>query len=109
MWYDSRMNEHPLHEELKSAEAAIRHAKDVRAYHAKRTKRGSKQREQDLQSASDRLKSAMAPIRSYLGRAAYEMKTPLRSKHQVEAKRVSKKLQKERRSLWKMKDRNGHE
>lgn len=87
---------------LKEALAACRHASDVRGYHARRTSRGTKQREDDLTQARERVRLAMAPLRSYLGRAQYDTQSQANIDLQERVRTASKELQSERRKLWKM-------
>lgn len=88
--------------DLKAARAAIRLAEDARALHRKRTYRGSQQREADLSQATDRVKKAMLPIRSFLGRAPYMQPSAAHDELVERAREASKQLQKERRKCWKM-------
>ena len=90
---------------LRAGQDAVTYAVSVRTYHAKRTRRGSNQREADIQMALDRLKSAMRPIRSEI--ASYPFK-PLREASADDREKMqgmSKAIQKERRKLWKMRTR----
>lgn len=80
------------------AEKAVGHARAVRKHHARRTKRGSPQREADIRLALQGIADAMRPIRRKLGMLPYE-----RTAINVEGLRVaSQALQTERRKLWKM-------
>lgn len=105
MWYDAKMAEQPMETDLKTAFAAVRHAKDVRKYHARRTKRGSTQREMDLTEALSRLKEAMTPLRSYLGSVPSREESHARSNITQNVLDASQAIQSERRKLWKMKKR----
>lgn len=105
MWYDAKMAEHPIQTDLKAAFAAVRHARDVRKFHARRTKKGSAQREMDLLEALSRLRDAMTPLRSYLGSIPYREESHARSSMTQNVIEASKAIQSERRKLWKMKKR----
>lgn len=85
-------------QELNHANAAIEYAQEVRAYHRRRTRRGNKQREDDISLALDRLKRAMQPIRTRIGKMPY---TPAVPENEL-VRQVSKDIQIERRKLWKM-------
>lgn len=85
---------------------AVEYAASVRAYHARRTRRGAAQREEDIKIALDRLKRAMKPVRSEI--AAYPYK-PLREANaadRAEMQSLSRAIQRERRKLWKMQVRS---
>ena len=87
---------------LKEAHAACRHAEDMRKFYARRSERDSKQRQDDLHAARERVRLAMTPLRSWLG--ANARRTGSRNNVEL-AERVglaSKALQSERRKLWKM-------
>lgn len=95
-------NELQIERDLKAAELAARHAKDVRLYHARRSPKGSKQREHDLAEASERLKKAMKPLRSWLGQATAKEPTATHEEITKRVREASKELQAQRRRLWKM-------
>jgi len=95
-------NELQIERDLKAAELAARHAKDVREYHARRSSKGSKQREHDLQEATARLKKAMKPLRSWLGQASSKNSTTAHEEITDRVRQTSKELQAQRRRLWKM-------
>lgn len=99
------MVKQPIEPAVKEAQAAVRHAKDVRAYHARKTRRGSPQREADLKNAVGRIKRAMVPLRSFLGSAPYRTQTTTHLDLVFRVKETSKDLQSERRKLWKMQKR----
>lgn len=105
MWYASSMTQHQVEPGLKEAHAAIRHARDTRSFHARRTKKGSKQREDDLESARARLKRAMVPLRSFTGAAPSRPQTEAHTELWARVAAASKELQSERRKLWKMMER----
>jgi hypothetical protein len=87
---------------LLGAAAAVSYAQDVRAHHRKRTKRGASQREADLWIARNRLREAMEPVRSVIGRAQFDLMSATKAKQIEKARQASRDLQRERRKLWKM-------
>lgn len=87
---------------LKNAQAAIANAKRVRSYHARRTEVGSPQREQDIQIALTRLKEAMKPIKSEIGKFPYGPQTDQAEQNRDTIRATSDAIQAERRKLWKM-------
>lgn len=89
---------------LNSADAAVRHAVATREAHAKKTSRGSTMRQRDLEIAQDRLKRAMAPVRSELSRLARKKdgNPTLAAAQRDPLKAASLAIQRERRKLWKM-------
>lgn len=87
---------------LKQAARAIQFAQEVRSYHRRRTERGSRQRAADLLEAQKRLRDAMKPLRSYLGRAPYGPQTHTAQREIARVRKASKALQGERRRIWKM-------
>ncbi len=84
------------------AEAAIENAKRVRAAHARRSRRGAPQRESDIKIALDRLKTAMKPLRSEIGRFPYGPDTEVAEQNRKIIIDLSQDIQRERRKLWKM-------
>lgn len=99
------MDQHPLEPALKEALAAVRHAEDTRNLHAKRSRKGSPQREEDLRYARERLRLAMIPIRGYLGRAPFVRLTEYEVELWDRATQASEAIQGQRRRLWKMQQR----
>lgn len=91
-----------INEALKEAKLATKNAQEVRSYHRRRTERGDKQREQDLTMALERVKEAMVPLRSAIGKFPYERETNTILARQQRIRDASKGLQRERRKLWKM-------
>lgn len=88
----------PIEEILEQAARAVQHAQGVREFHAKRTKRGSRQRETDIRIGLERLRDAMRPLRRQIAKLPYA-----RSEIDVDALReASRAIQAERRKLWKM-------
>jgi len=85
---------------------AIQWAQTVRARHAKKTPKGGQQREHDIAMALQRLKKAMKPIRSELGRSIhYSPDMPSANENRERLGDLSDSLQAERRKLWKMRRR----
>jgi hypothetical protein len=84
---------------LDEAARAVQYARGIRDHHAKRNKRGSRQREIDIQLGLERLAAAMKPVRRSIARLPYE-----KAQFDVdELRAASQSLQVERRKLWKMK------
>lgn len=100
MWYASEMRlEASIDGTVDDAASACAYARGIRYNHAKRNKRGSRQREIDIQLGLERLAAAMKPIRRTIARLPYE-----KAQFDVDELRgASKALQTERRKLWKMK------
>jgi hypothetical protein len=97
--------EHLPSDWVTAAESAVQHAQAVRAFHRKRSRRGSTQREADIQIALDRIKAAMRPLRSEIGRFSYGPQTNTAEHNREMIRKLSRQLQAERRKLWKMKER----
>jgi hypothetical protein len=87
---------------LSAAETAIQHAQSVRSYHRKETHPRHPQRLTDIKHAENRIKNAMRPIRSALGRAPYMNSSQITEKRLEQLRDMSKLLQAERRKLWKL-------
>lgn len=96
------MEEADLKAILSGAEVAVRSAQEVRSFHRKRTSPGDRTREIDIRAATDAIRRAMAPIRSNLGRAAYEPSTAIIEAQLEQLREASQALQAERRKLWKL-------
>ena len=109
MWYSSFMAEINLPEALEAAEAAAQNAQRVRAFHRRRTDKRSKQRAQDIEIALERIKDAMGPLRTFLGRYSYGPQTVARHGQYQKVSAASRALQAERRKLWKMQNRKPEE
>lgn len=99
------MSEPDLDEVLTAANAAVSYALDVRSHHRKRSKRGSPQREADLKIALARLREAMDPVRSVIARSQFELMNVTKARKIQKIRQASNDLQRERRKLWKMQDR----
>lgn len=87
---------------LASAESAIKLAQDVRIHHRKRTRPSHQQRRTDVRYARTKLTGAMKPIRAGLGRIPYEQPSEGFRERQSELRVMSKRIQVERRKLWKL-------
>lgn len=91
--------------EIKIAEDAVAYARHVRKYHARRTDRKSSQRGTDITLALARLRDAMRPLRSEIGRFPYGPSTAIAEENRQRIREASTEIQKERRKLWKMRDK----
>ena len=91
-----------LNDALKEASLAVKNAQEVRAFHRKRTSRGDRQRLNDLKLAEARVKAAMKPLRSEIGKFPHQPQTATVIARQEKIRAASDALQKERRKLWKM-------
>jgi uncharacterized membrane protein len=87
---------------IAAAEAAVVLAQRVRAYHRRRKSRTPKQRNADIEEALTRLKAAMKPLRSEIGRFPYGPQTDEAEANRERIREASDALQRERRKLWKM-------
>lgn len=87
---------------LDRAEAAITFAQQVRKLHRRRTDKLSKQRADDITLAVERVREAMAPLRSEIGRFPYGPQTDVAERNRETIRDASNRLQAERRKLWKM-------
>lgn len=90
---------------MKAAWAAVEFAQSTRHFHARRTDKGTKQREDDLRTALDRLAGAMKPLRQEIARFPYGPQTITAEENRQAIRDASKALQAERRKLWKMQRR----
>lgn len=102
MWYDLLMPAELPQAEIDAAEAAVAFAKQVRKMNAKRTSTGSQQRARELEVAQTRIREAMVPIKSAIGKFQYGPQTPVAEANRQRIREVSAALQSERRKLWKM-------
>lgn len=103
------MTDAELSDALEAADAAVDNAQAVRKFHRRRTDKRSKQRQQDIDIALERIKDAMKPLRSFLGRFAYGPQTEAAWAKYYAVSEASKALQAERRKLWKMSPRTTKE
>lgn len=88
---------------IEGAEAAAAYAQQVRAFHRRRTKVNSTQRSEDIERALKRIRDAMDPLRSEIGRFPYGPQTDIAEANREAIRQASAALQRERRKLWKMK------
>jgi hypothetical protein len=89
---------------IEAADAAIINAQLVRKFHARRTKKASKQRTEDIELALTRLHECMKPLRTEIGRFPYGPQTDEAEANRDTIRDVSAAIQRERRKLWKMKE-----
>ena len=87
---------------LAEADLAVQAAQEVREFHRKRTARDDVQRVADIGLALDRVKNAMKPLRSEIGRFPKQPSTRAVFERQHKIREASLALQRERRKLWKM-------
>lgn len=87
---------------LKQAAAAVDNAQRVRRFHARRTRKDSEQRKADIRIALDKLREAMAPLRSETGRFPYGAQTDAAEERREAIREASNNIQAERRKLWKL-------
>jgi len=91
---------------IETADAAVKFAQQVRAFHRRRTDVNSPQRVADLTAAMERIGEAMEPLRTEIGRFPYGPQTVQAEKNRTKIREASVALQKERRKCWKMKRRS---
>lgn len=101
MWYTPSM---AIQDDLVDAKQAVLHAQRVRQAHRRRTSKGAPQREDDIRLALERLKEAMRPLRSYIGRLPFSIQGT-EPQEAASVREASQAIQKERRKLWKMQKR----
>lgn len=106
MWYASFMPSELPKDAIETAEAAVAFAQQVRRYHRRRTQRDAKQRSTDVNLALERLKEAMGPLRSEIGRFPYGPQTTQAERNRQKIRDTSDAIQRERRKLWKMRSTN---
>lgn len=87
---------------LREAELAVAHAQDVRVSHRRRSAKTDRQRQHDLTLAFERVKEAMLPLRSEIGKFPYGPQTDQAEENRETIRQASAALQRERRKLWKM-------
>jgi hypothetical protein len=88
--------------DMENAEAAVENARRVRAYHRRRTEKRSPQRRDDIMVARARLKEAMRPLKSAIGKFPYGPQTTTAEENRETIRQMSAAIQVERRKLWKM-------
>jgi hypothetical protein len=89
---------------LESADRAIANAQRVREFHRRRTEKRSPQRKTDIVVARSRLKEAMKPLKSAIGKFPYGPQTTTAEANREAIRQRSAAIQTERRKLWKMLD-----
>jgi hypothetical protein len=89
---------------IAEADLAVQAAQEVRDFHRKRTARDDVQRVADIEIALERIKNAMRPLRSEIGRFPKQPPTTNNLERQGRIREASLALQRERRKLWKMKN-----
>lgn len=89
---------------LDYADRAVANAQRVREFHRRRTEKKSLQRKTDIQVALQRLREAMAPLKSAIGRFPYGPQTVTAEENRQAIRDRSLAIQSERRKLWKMLD-----
>lgn len=87
---------------IEAADAAVVFAQQVRRVHRRRTDKTSKQRKADIAMALERLKEAMAPLRTEIGRFPYGPQTGQAERNRQAIRAASLAIQRERRKLHKM-------
>jgi hypothetical protein len=87
---------------IEAADAAVVFAQQVRRIHRRRTDKSSKQRKTDIELALSRLKEAMAPLRTEIGRFPYGPQTGPAERNRQVIRNASDAIQRERRKLHKM-------
>ncbi len=105
MWYDTCVPAELHRNLIDDAEAAIAFAQQVRAYHRRRTATDSERRLYDIALARERLRDAMKPLRSEIGRFHFGPQTTIAERNRDVIRDVSQRIGAERRKLTKM-DRN---
>jgi hypothetical protein len=106
MWYDSFMPAELPNDAIEAAKAAVIFAQQIRKVHRRRTDKNSPKRAQDIEDACARLREAMKPIRSAIGRFPYGPQTTRAEENREIIREVSEEIQRERRKLHKMKNRS---
>jgi len=90
---------------IDDADAAVIFARQVRKIHRRRTNKDSEQRAHDIDLALMRLREAMAPLRSEIGRFSYGPQTEIARANRASIRQASAEIQRERRKLFKMRKR----
>ena len=101
-WYDSSMPTELPKDAIDAAEAAVLFARAVRRQHRRRTARNQDRRVKDIEAALARLREAMKPLKSEIGRFPYGPQTTIAEKNRDRIREASASLQVERRKLHKM-------
>lgn len=103
MWYDSFMPTELPKDAIDAADAAVLFAQAVRRQHRRRTARNTERRARDIETALSRLREAMEPLRSEIGRFPYGPQTTIAERNRQKIREASASIQVERRKLHKMK------
>src|SRR5689334_19871943 len=96
------MPRHLPEKEIEDAAAAVAYAQQVRAYHRRRSARTSDQRVKDVEMALKRLKAAMKPLKSEIGRFPYGPQTTQAEANREIIRQAAADIKRERIKLWKM-------
>lgn len=91
--------------DIEAAEASVVFAQAVRQTHRRRSNKTSAQRKSDIEMALLRLREAMKPLRSQIGRFPYGPQTGEAERNRQTIRNASEAIQRERRKLHKMKKR----
>jgi hypothetical protein len=89
-------------DDIDAADAAVAFAQQVRKFHRRRTGRTDPRRKEDIALARERLREAMAPLKSEIGRFAYGPQTAIAEQNRQAIRDASARIQTERRKLSKM-------
>lgn len=92
---------------IEAADAAVIFAQQVRRMWRRRSDKTSPQRKSDIELALTRLKEAMEPLRSEIGRFPYGPQTDAAEANREAIREASARIQSERRKLWKMRRAKG--
>ncbi len=103
MWYDPLMPSTLTQRDLDTAAAAVAFAQQMRRWHARRTDKQSEQRQDDIEKALERLRDAMTPLKSEIGRFHYGPQTTAAARSREAVLAHSDAIKRERMKLWKMK------
>lgn len=90
-------------EAIARADAAVVFAQQTRKHHRRRTNRAAESRTRDIEAALERLREAMKPLKSEIGRFPYGPQTPSAEANRDRIREASAAIQRERRKLFKMK------
>lgn len=88
--------------EIESANAAVAYAQQVRKFHRRRSARNAAQRVHDVELALKRLKTAMTPLKSEMGRFPYGPQTIQAEANREVIRVAAADIKRERIKLWKM-------
>lgn len=91
-----------MKDEIKEAAEAVKAAQRTRKKYASKGNLLAEPRIKDIDEALARLKAAMKPLRSAIGRFPFEPQTETAENRQRLVRLASEAIQKERIKLWKM-------